>query len=66
MGPSEIKELNEMLQDYVEVPRATSLLNLRYLGSPQGMDSSEDEDEEAARMLEELRSRASRYELDIS
>lgn len=57
-----------MLQDYVEVPRATSLLNLRYLGSPQRACSSDEEedDEDAARMLEELRSRASRYELDIS
>lgn len=80
MGPQEIKALNDMLEDYVDVPRAASLLNMRYIPtptkrrslSPSGMDnqySSGDDDlddEEFQYMLAELYKRPTRYELDVS
>jgi hypothetical protein len=69
-----------MLEDYVEVPRATSLLNLRYIPTPtrrnlhssdeEGFSSGNDnideqEDEEFQYMIAEFYKRPTRYELDI-
>ncbi len=34
MGPDQIKELNNMLEEYVDVPRSSSLLNMRYIPTP--------------------------------
>jgi hypothetical protein len=63
-----------MLETYVDVPRATSLLNMRYIPTPtrhrstdsdqQEFDSADEADFEM--MLAELYSRPSRYELDIA
>jgi hypothetical protein len=71
--------MNDMLEDYVDVPRAQSLLNMRYIPtptrrrslSPSGIDnqySSGDDldDEEFQYMVAELYKRPTRYELDVS
>lgn len=68
-----------MLENYVEVPRATSLLNLKYIATPTRKRSSsfedhnssdceadEQDEEEFKYMIEELYKRSSRYELDIN
>lgn len=71
-----------MLEDYVEVPRATSLLNMRYIGTPprrRRTSSNEDDlsdedqqhnqfddDEEYEYMLAELYKRPTRYELNLA
>jgi murein DD-endopeptidase MepM/ murein hydrolase activator NlpD len=69
-----------MLEDYVDVPRATSLLNMRYIPTPtkrsahSGVDLQsddgdhldEEEEEEYQYMLAELYKRPTRYELDLS
>ncbi len=80
-GPEQISELNNMLEDYVDVPRATSLLNLRYIPTPtkrrthsgndlqsedDGDNLDEEEEEEYQYMLAELYKRPTRYELDLS
>jgi hypothetical protein len=78
LGPNQIKELNEMLENYVDVPRAASLLNLRYRPTPtRNRSSSFDQeesnhefddldDEEFSYLLQELYSRKTRYELNLS
>ena len=45
MGSEQIRELNVMLEEYVEVPRATSLLNMHYIPTPtkRRKQSSDDE-----------------------
>jgi len=76
LGPLQIQELNEMLSNYVEVPRAQSLLNMRYIPTPPRHRSHDDDfenmsngdmmdDEEYELMLVELYRRSSRYELDM-
>ena len=66
-----------MLEEYVDVPRASSLLNMRYIPTPtrRRQHSSDDEqfssgddgqdDEEFKYMIAELYKRPTRYELDI-
>jgi hypothetical protein len=66
-----------MLEEYVDVPRATSLLNMRYIPTPtkRRRQSSDDDqfssgddgqdDEEFQYMIAELYKRSTRYELDI-
>lgn len=73
MGPIEVRELNQKLEDYVEVPRSSSLINMRYIPTPprrqsEGSHHSSDmeDDEDYELMLVELYSRASRYTLDIN
>lgn len=70
-----------MLEDYVDVPRATSMLNMRYINTPprrrrtssneddlsDGEDQHQfDDDEEYEYMLAELYNRPSRYELNLA
>ena len=65
-----------MLEEYVEVPRSASLLDLKYIPTPtrhrstsQGEsdgEPNEEDEEEFQFMLQELYSRKSRYELDIN
>jgi hypothetical protein len=45
MGSDQIRELNVMLEEYVDVPRATSLLNMHYIPTPtkRRKQSSDDE-----------------------
>jgi hypothetical protein len=71
-----------MLEDYVDVPRGTSLLNMRYIPTPNrrrrnssnedednsggGDDNFDDDDEEYEYMLAELYKRPTRYELNLA
>ena len=71
-----------MLEDYVDVPRGASLLNMRYIPTPTrrrrtssnedednsggGEDDQFDDDEEYEYMLAELYNRPSRYELNLA
>ncbi len=70
-----------MLEEYVDVPRATSLINMRYINTPprrrrtssneeefsDGEDQNQfDDDEEYEYMLAELYKRPTRYELNLA
>lgn len=59
-----MRDLNQMLEEYVEVPKAGSLPKYKYIPSPTG-EMSPDNEEEYALMMQELYS-GSRYEFDTS
>jgi hypothetical protein len=70
-----------MLEEYVDVPRAASLLNMRYITTPTrrrnqssnedddnsgGGEDQFDDDEEYEYMLAELYKKPTRYELNLA
>lgn len=64
LNPSQMKELNTLLESYVEVPRASSLPKYKYIPTPPGSITSENY-EEFQFMIAELY-KGSRYEFDTN
>jgi hypothetical protein len=60
-----MKELNQLLEQYVEVPRAASLPKLKYIPTPMGSMTQENQ-EEFEIMMAEIYKFTSRYEYDTT